>query len=458
MANIITFYSYKGGVGRSMALANIACLLAKSGKRVLMIDWDLEAPGLHKYFKSYLQSSHTEHEGLIDFFKQARKTLGKIPFHSDTGYKIRDFLGSLQNYIQTVFDDGTLFILQAGKLDNNYGKNVNGFNWETFFKRIPDFFTYFVEYLNENYDYVLIDSRTGYTDMGGICTMLMPDKLVLIFAPNQQNIEGLLQVGKKAMDYRNKEAFDDSRPLRLYPLPSRIELQEQQLRQDWESEYKRQFEKFYGDIYQLNNLNLDKYFGNIKIPHFSFYAYGEEIATMRENPLAADSLANAYYRFRIQLEAQESIWELQKIYFTIHCIYSDTQIQEYQQLTKHLSPLEKGGYIKPINPITPYQQWDITTERLMAEALEQARTNELICYLLSPDLINTEWFKKIKSDNCLVLLPPTNNSNISKSELRNLRDKNITVLASFVSDTDDAWFNIIEKMREYLELLSYKKK
>src|SRR5258708_2559258 len=53
---VITFYSYKGGTGRSMALANIACLLAQrqslnAGKGVLLIDWDLEAPGLHRYFR-----------------------------------------------------------------------------------------------------------------------------------------------------------------------------------------------------------------------------------------------------------------------------------------------------------------------------------------------------------------------------------------------------------------------
>jgi Mrp family chromosome partitioning ATPase len=47
---ILTFYSYKGGTGRSMSLANIAWILAMNGHRVLMIDWDLEAPGLHRWF------------------------------------------------------------------------------------------------------------------------------------------------------------------------------------------------------------------------------------------------------------------------------------------------------------------------------------------------------------------------------------------------------------------------
>nr|BFE83611.1 hypothetical protein GCM10020093_062120 [Planobispora longispora] len=41
---VITFYSYKGGTGRTMALANTAWILASAGKRVLVVDWDLESP------------------------------------------------------------------------------------------------------------------------------------------------------------------------------------------------------------------------------------------------------------------------------------------------------------------------------------------------------------------------------------------------------------------------------
>jgi MinD-like ATPase involved in chromosome partitioning or flagellar assembly len=42
---IVTFYSYKGGVGRTMAMANAGAFLAAAGKKVLLVDWDLEAPG-----------------------------------------------------------------------------------------------------------------------------------------------------------------------------------------------------------------------------------------------------------------------------------------------------------------------------------------------------------------------------------------------------------------------------
>ncbi len=50
-----------------MALANVAWILASNGKRVLMVDWDLEAPGLHRYFHPFLLDKElTATRGLID--------------------------------------------------------------------------------------------------------------------------------------------------------------------------------------------------------------------------------------------------------------------------------------------------------------------------------------------------------------------------------------------------------
>src|ERR1039457_1976434 len=44
----VAFYSYKGGVGRTLLVANTAQFLAMSGRRVVALDLDLEAPGLHQ--------------------------------------------------------------------------------------------------------------------------------------------------------------------------------------------------------------------------------------------------------------------------------------------------------------------------------------------------------------------------------------------------------------------------
>src|SRR5215469_5545181 len=91
---IITFYSYKGGTGRSMALANVACLLARGvrgqigqsatpDQRVLVIDWVLEAPGLHRYFGPFLADSSNAKcddydrrcPGLMDLFIELEKAV-----------------------------------------------------------------------------------------------------------------------------------------------------------------------------------------------------------------------------------------------------------------------------------------------------------------------------------------------------------------------------------------------
>jgi Mrp family chromosome partitioning ATPase len=73
---IVTFYSYKGGTGRTMAAANIACLLAKAGRRVLLVDFDLEAPGVWRYFEDF-QRGLDRQAGLIELLtEQATERLG----------------------------------------------------------------------------------------------------------------------------------------------------------------------------------------------------------------------------------------------------------------------------------------------------------------------------------------------------------------------------------------------
>jgi MinD-like ATPase involved in chromosome partitioning or flagellar assembly len=92
---IVTFYSYKGGVGRTFTMANVAALLSKWGYKTLCIDWDLEAPGLHLYFQPWIkqetQSGLTE---LIQDYVDEKKPrsynlkacrLGRYTFHKIAG-------------------------------------------------------------------------------------------------------------------------------------------------------------------------------------------------------------------------------------------------------------------------------------------------------------------------------------------------------------------------------------
>lgn len=52
MTRTVSFYSYKGGTGRTLLVANVGVLLARLGLRVVLVDLDLEAPGLPYKFPS----------------------------------------------------------------------------------------------------------------------------------------------------------------------------------------------------------------------------------------------------------------------------------------------------------------------------------------------------------------------------------------------------------------------
>jgi Mrp family chromosome partitioning ATPase len=77
MGTLVTFYSYKGGVGRTMALANIAVLMAAWGKRVLVVDWDLEAPGVEHFLAERAElASIQQGKGLIELLTELSEGTG----------------------------------------------------------------------------------------------------------------------------------------------------------------------------------------------------------------------------------------------------------------------------------------------------------------------------------------------------------------------------------------------
>ena len=76
---IYTFYSYKGGVGRSMALANLAVCFYQQNYRVLMIDMDLEAPGLERYFASNSEFDISELPSEVGFATSSSVTWSRPP-------------------------------------------------------------------------------------------------------------------------------------------------------------------------------------------------------------------------------------------------------------------------------------------------------------------------------------------------------------------------------------------
>lgn len=314
VGSVITFYSYKGGVGRTMALANLACLLTKAGKKVLLIDWDLEAPGLHHFFID----DNKDQDGLIDLMTEINnKILNRKIKNEDIAY-MDYFNSNIKKFIVKDFpisfkgnrNKYSIDLMKSGKFDSAYSSKISEFNWIKFYSNSPSYFRTFANYLSTIYDYVLIDSRTGFADTSGICTMLMPERLVLIFAPNDQNLEGVLDVAKQARTYRINSL--DDRTLAIYPLPSRIDSNNTTQRPIWLNKYTKCFKDFFIENYHLDNCNLKYYFEKSSIRYIHDYAYGENLPVLSESITDNKNISNDYNNFLNILIQDEPIWELPK--------------------------------------------------------------------------------------------------------------------------------------------------
>jgi tetratricopeptide (TPR) repeat protein len=177
----VTFYSYKGGVGRTLALMNTAARLSRRGKSVFVIDFDLEAPGVDVFSASNAESTR----GLVEYISHYSETGTVLP--------LKDFVSELPSS-----GHGKVHLLPAGRKDSEYQKLLARLNWKEFYATNNGFL--FVENLKAAIraefapDYILVDSRTGLTDISGICTLQLPDLVVLMFGLNNQNLEGIAKI------------------------------------------------------------------------------------------------------------------------------------------------------------------------------------------------------------------------------------------------------------------------
>ncbi len=213
----ITFYSYKGGVGRTLAVANVAKYLAQFGQKTVAIDFDLEAPGLHYKFGLDKENwSPQIKKGVLDY-TYSFYSGGRIP-------------KALQDYVVEVAPSaegrGSIHLMPAGNvLSSQYWRHLSQINWHEFFyadgaKGIP-FFLELKAQIEDVYkpDFLLVDSRTGVTEIGGVATILLPDKLVCLLLSNKENLEGARRVLRSIKSASRLPGQD---PPEILPVVTRI--------------------------------------------------------------------------------------------------------------------------------------------------------------------------------------------------------------------------------------------
>lgn len=288
LGNIITFYSYKGGTGRSMAVANVAWILASNGKRVLTVDWDLEAPGLHRYFAPFLTDKDlTGSEGLIDLlieFRDATAT-GHAGMGDDNWH---ESYADISAYVISLDWDfprgGTLDLLPSGRQGASYSARINSFDWEEFYERRGGgvFLEAVKEKMRADYDYVLIDSRTGVSDTSGICTVQMPDAVVVCYTLNNQGVKGSAAVAHSIYEQRLRKG----REIAIFPVPMRVEPFEK-TKLDLRREYAKELFKLFPS--HLAPQSRAQFQEDTQVKYLPYYAYEEILATFGNRPGESDT-------------------------------------------------------------------------------------------------------------------------------------------------------------------------
>lgn len=208
---IITFYSYKGGLGRTTTLSGFAIHCAHNlGMKVLIIDCDLEAPGVPNFYDIDADILHKT-DGIVEYLINKR---------FDGNIDLNDYI--IQPHKRYSGGKGDIFILPAGNLSDDYDNahykvdeldfdkknrlekfNIHRTHYLEGLSRLdisnPDAMlrdlTDLIQELNRSSDFspdlILIDSRTGFNEILGVFVLAVSDIIVGFFRDELQARPGL---------------------------------------------------------------------------------------------------------------------------------------------------------------------------------------------------------------------------------------------------------------------------
>ncbi|WP_427763744.1 tyrosine-protein kinase family protein [Streptomyces sp. DSM 41931] len=175
-APVVTFYSLKGGVGRSTALAAVARrLTSEHGLRVLCIDMDLEAPGLDTLFG--ISQERQSDLGVV-------AALLAYEFGADP---------SILDHVVPIDDNGRLFCMPAGRIDSTYAARLRSLEPEIWYRERVNALHRLIDDARDSTlrpDVVLIDSRTGVSPVAAPLLFDVSDMAVVCFHPHSQARNG----------------------------------------------------------------------------------------------------------------------------------------------------------------------------------------------------------------------------------------------------------------------------
>ncbi len=261
-AKIITFYSFKGGVGRSMAMYNCACILAGAGRRVLMVDMDLEAPGLSFFLHEQEKAAKPRKKkarakknkgGMVEIITTYIAKPDSWPLrHGESPTRIEEYCQDVDvpKTAWGMMGPARLALLPAGRMDDGYEQRLSEIQWDVspLCEVRDNLFLHLREVLRQSalFDYVLIDARTGWSDESYVAARFMADDLVVLSGLNTQNVLGTARF-LRHVDTWNEEEEEEEKANRVVILVgSPVPLGEEAAKKERREQVRKLLEKELG--------------------------------------------------------------------------------------------------------------------------------------------------------------------------------------------------------------------
>lgn len=166
MPKIISVHSYRGGTGKSNLTANLATALAAQGKRVAVIDTDIQSPGIHNLFAL---DGADHHHTLNDFL------WGNVPI-GETVYDVSTAAG--------IQDPGKIYLVPASTKPDDIARILSeGYNVSLLNKGIRQLIN------TLDLKYLLIDTHPGLSKETFL-SIAISNILILVLRPDRQDYQG----------------------------------------------------------------------------------------------------------------------------------------------------------------------------------------------------------------------------------------------------------------------------
>ena len=190
----VVFYSYKGGVGRTTALIHAGFHLARRGKRVVLVDMDVEAPGLHRLLPR--TDGVPSQIGLVDYLWERQVKPDEVAGGKFDTWLISKGAADKFGIAYTVEDPvsrAQIYVVPAGSACREYVQRLGTLSYRDVLSRPDDAWSKFEEELKDQVDpdIVLIDARTGLGEWGGLSLLRLADEACIVMFPSEQNVEGV---------------------------------------------------------------------------------------------------------------------------------------------------------------------------------------------------------------------------------------------------------------------------